>query len=88
VARLIGYELRAGFAGGGRAGLVGGQDATYERVGPPFQPGRAPARLLASGGTRTVTTSVVAAGTSYGEHRDGRWRAGVPDWAAGRWCDV
>jgi hypothetical protein len=31
---------------------------------------------------------VVAEGTSYGEHRDGRWRAGVPDWAAGRWCDV
>src|ERR1700730_5296479 len=27
-------------------------------------------------------------GTSYGEHRDGSWRAGVPDWAAGRWCDV
>ena len=31
---------------------------------------------------------VVAEGTSYGEHRDGPWRAGVPDWAAGRWCDV
>ncbi len=27
-------------------------------------------------------------GTSSGEHRDGRWRAGVPDWGAGRWCDV
>lgn len=27
-------------------------------------------------------------GTSYGEHRDGPWRAGVPEWAAGRWCDV
>jgi hypothetical protein len=31
---------------------------------------------------------VVAEGTSYGEHRDGPWRAGVPDWGAGRWCDV
>jgi hypothetical protein len=31
---------------------------------------------------------VVAEGTSHGEHRDGPWRAGVPDWAAGRWCDV
>ena len=27
-------------------------------------------------------------GTSHGEHRDGPWRAGVPEWAAGRWCDV
>ncbi|HWN36672.1 MAG TPA: nuclear transport factor 2 family protein, partial [Pseudonocardia sp.] len=32
--------------------------------------------------------TVVAEGTSYGEHQDGPWRAGVPDWAAGRWCDV
>jgi hypothetical protein len=31
---------------------------------------------------------VVAEGTSYGEHQNGPWRAGVPDWAAGRWCDV
>ncbi len=31
---------------------------------------------------------LVAEGTSYGEHRDGAWRAGVPDWGAGRWCDV
>ena len=31
---------------------------------------------------------LVVEGTSYGEHRDGPWRAGVPDWAAGRWCDV
>ncbi|WP_218628259.1 nuclear transport factor 2 family protein [Variovorax sp. dw_954] len=27
-------------------------------------------------------------GTSHGEHVDGPWRAGVPEWAAGRWCDV
>jgi hypothetical protein len=27
-------------------------------------------------------------GTSHGEHRDGGWRAGVPEWGAGRWCDV
>jgi ketosteroid isomerase-like protein len=27
-------------------------------------------------------------GTSHGEHRDGPWRAGAPDWGAGRWCDV
>ena len=31
---------------------------------------------------------VVCEGTSYGEHQDGRWRAGVPEWGAGRWCDV
>ena len=27
-------------------------------------------------------------GTSYDEHRDGSWRVGVPEWEAGRWCDV
>ncbi|GAB2986079.1 nuclear transport factor 2 family protein [Amycolatopsis acidiphila] len=32
--------------------------------------------------------TVVVEGTSYGEHQDGPWRAGVPDWGAGRWCDV
>jgi hypothetical protein len=32
--------------------------------------------------------TIVAEGTSYGEHHDGPWRAGVPDWGAGRWCDV
>ena len=32
--------------------------------------------------------TIVAEGTSYGEHKDGPWRAGVPDWGAGRWCDV
>ena len=31
---------------------------------------------------------LVAEGTSHGEHRDGGWRAGVPEHAAGRWCDV
>lgn len=31
---------------------------------------------------------VVVEGTSHGEHADGPWRAGVPEWAAGRWCDV
>ena len=31
---------------------------------------------------------VVCEGTSHGEHKDGPWRAGVPEWAAGRWCDV
>lgn len=31
---------------------------------------------------------VVCEGESHGEHRDGPWRAGVPEWAAGRWCDV
>jgi hypothetical protein len=32
--------------------------------------------------------TIVAEGTSYGVHRDGEWRAGVPEWGAGRWCDV
>ena len=27
-------------------------------------------------------------GTSHGEHAGGTWRAGVPEWGAGRWCDV
>ncbi|MCW2858492.1 MAG: hypothetical protein JWP48_200 [Actinoallomurus sp.] len=31
---------------------------------------------------------VVCEGTSHGAHRDGPWRAGVPEWGAGRWCDV
>jgi hypothetical protein len=31
---------------------------------------------------------VVCEGTSHGEHADGPWRAGVPEWGAGRWCDV
>ena len=31
---------------------------------------------------------IVCEGTSHGEHRDGPWRAGVPEWQAGRWCDV
>jgi len=32
--------------------------------------------------------TVVCEGTSHGDHRDGAWRAGAPEWAAGRWCDV
>jgi len=32
--------------------------------------------------------TIVAEGTSSGEHRDGAWRAGVPEWGGGRWCDV
>src|SRR3974390_2660604 len=31
---------------------------------------------------------LVCEGTSHGEHGDGPWRAGTPEWAAGRWCDV
>src|SRR5437879_497386 len=31
---------------------------------------------------------VVCEGTSHGEHKDGSWRTGVPEWGAGRWCDV
>ncbi len=36
----------------------------------------------------TGTDTFAVEGTSHGEHRDGPWRAGVPDWAAGRWTDV
>jgi hypothetical protein len=32
--------------------------------------------------------TIVVEGTSYGRHQDGPWRAGVPEWGAGRWCDV
>ena len=31
---------------------------------------------------------VVAEGNSHGEPKDGSWRAGLPEWGAGRWCDV
>jgi hypothetical protein len=31
---------------------------------------------------------VVCEGTSHGEHADGPWQAGNPEWGAGRWCDV
>lgn len=34
------------------------------------------------------TEVVVCEGTSHGEHQGGTWRAGVPEWGAGRWCDV
>ncbi len=32
--------------------------------------------------------TIVCEGTSHGEHADGPWSAGHPDWGAGRWCDV
>lgn len=34
------------------------------------------------------TDLLAAEGTSSGEHRAGPWRAGAPEWGAGRWCDV
>jgi SnoaL-like domain len=34
------------------------------------------------------TDTFACEGTSSGEHKDGAWRAGVPNWGAGRWCDV
>jgi hypothetical protein len=36
----------------------------------------------------TGTDTFAVEGTSHGEHKDGPWRAGVPDHGAGRWCDV
>ncbi|VTU36743.1 hypothetical protein H6CHR_04781 [Variovorax sp. PBL-H6] len=36
----------------------------------------------------TGTDLFACEGTSSGEHADGPWRAGVPEWGAGRWCDV
>jgi len=32
--------------------------------------------------------TIVCEGTSHGEHAGGEWRAGDPDWGAGRFCDV
>ncbi|MFZ6046735.1 nuclear transport factor 2 family protein [Pseudomonas sp. CR3202] len=32
--------------------------------------------------------TLVCEGTSFGEHVEGPWRAGVPSWGAGYWCDV
>jgi ketosteroid isomerase-like protein len=34
------------------------------------------------------TDTLAVEGTSFGEHRHGPWRAGEPEWSAGRWCDV
>jgi hypothetical protein len=34
------------------------------------------------------TDTLAVEGTSFGEHQHGPWRAGDPEWAAGRWCDV
>src|SRR2546427_4097189 len=34
------------------------------------------------------TDVIVCEGTSLGQHQDGPWRAGDPEWGAGRWCDV
>ena len=34
------------------------------------------------------TDTLAVEGTSFGEHQHGSWRAGLPDWGAGRWCDV
>lgn len=34
------------------------------------------------------TDTVVCEGSSHGEHRDGPWRADLPAWGAGRFCDV
>jgi hypothetical protein len=36
----------------------------------------------------TGTDVLACEGTSHGEHRDGPWQAGEPEWSAGRWCDV
>ena len=36
----------------------------------------------------TGTDVFACEGTSHGEHEAGPWRAGVPEWGAGRWCDV
>jgi ketosteroid isomerase-like protein len=36
----------------------------------------------------TGTDTFAVEGTSSGEHRDGKWRAGSPEHGAGRWCDV
>jgi ketosteroid isomerase-like protein len=36
----------------------------------------------------TGTDTFAVEGTSVGEHRDGAWKAGEPEHAAGRWCDV
>ncbi len=36
----------------------------------------------------TGTDVFACEGTSHGEHAGGPWRAGVPEWGAGRWCDV
>ena len=36
----------------------------------------------------TGTDTFAVEGRSIGEHRDGPWKAGEPDWGAGRWCDI
>ena len=34
------------------------------------------------------TDTFAVEGTSSGEHQDGAWKAGAPEYGAGRWCDV
>ena len=41
-----------------------------------------------STGSSPAATRSSPRARSYGEHQDGPWRAGVPEWGAGRWCDV
>jgi hypothetical protein len=41
-------------------------------------------RAFDNGGVTSGGDTLVCEGTSHGEHRDGPWRVGVPDWAAGR----
>ena len=36
----------------------------------------------------TGTETFAVEGTSVGEHRDGPWVCGSPEYGAGRWCDV
>ncbi|MCP9946618.1 nuclear transport factor 2 family protein [Streptomyces somaliensis] len=36
----------------------------------------------------TGTDLLAVEGTTHGEHRDGSWRVGTPEWGAGRWCGV
>ncbi|WP_328320533.1 nuclear transport factor 2 family protein [Streptomyces sp. NBC_00388] len=36
----------------------------------------------------TGTDVLAVEGTTHGEHLDGPWRVGVPEWGAGRWCGV
>ena len=60
--------------------LFGDVGGTLKSIAAPL--------LASSTGCSRAATWWSCEGTSHGEHSDGAWRAGVPEWGAGRWCDV
>ncbi|KWT94719.1 MULTISPECIES: hypothetical protein [unclassified Variovorax] len=70
-------------------GLANGKDEIGKLFGEVGSRGKSIRHDYASFNWIFTGTHLFACeGTSHGEHADGPWRAGVPEWGAGRWCDV